>query len=133
MKKITVVFLMTLFFVLSYNFVFAQSTSQNNVGGTQTKQNNSSNVCAGSACTLTNPIGATTVQTLVGRLINTAMGVVGSIALLMFVYGGFTWMLSAGNSEKVKKGTDIVVWSALGMALVFMSYALVRFVLGIIQ
>jgi len=84
-------------------------------------------------CSLNSPIGSTTVEALVGKLINTAMGVVGSLALLMFVYGGFTWMLSAGSSEKIKKGKDIVIWSALGMVLIFMSYALVRFVLETIQ
>lgn len=84
-------------------------------------------------CTLNNPMGSKSIEVLIGQLINTAMGVIGSLALLMFVYGGFTWMLSAGNSEKVKKGKDIVVWSALGLSLVFMSYALVRFVLETIQ
>lgn len=92
---------------------------------------NGSTPCNG--CQLNNPISATTVEALVGKLINTAMGVVGSLALLMFIYGGFTWMLSAGSSEKIKKGKDIVIWSALGMVLIFMSYALVRFVLETIQ
>jgi len=47
----------------------------------------------------------------------------------MFIYGGLTWMLSGGNEELVKKGKNTVMWAALGIALIFTSYALVRFVI----
>lgn len=81
--------------------------------------------------TLTNPLGDSnlTPQAFIGRIIAGALGIVGSLALAMFVYGGFTWMTSAGNQEKVKKGKDILIWAALGLVAIFMSYAFVRFVI----
>jgi hypothetical protein len=86
--------------------------------------------CSGTTCTLSNPLGAVnTPQLLIGRVINTVLGVVGSLALLMFIYGGLTWMTSSGNPEKVKKGRDIILWSAIGLVVIFLSYALTRFVL----
>jgi hypothetical protein len=82
---------------------------------------------------LSNPLGTvTSPQVLIGQIINSVLGIVGSIALLMFVFGGITWMTSGGSQEKVKKGRDIIVWSALGLAVIFMSYALTRFVLSTI-
>ncbi len=79
---------------------------------------------------LTNPLGTgTTPQALIGRIINAVLGIVGSIALAMFIYGGFTWMTSSGNSEKVQKGKDILIWAALGLVVIFASYALVKFVI----
>ncbi|MFC1612998.1 pilin [Patescibacteria group bacterium] len=69
------------------------------------------------------------LQILIGRIIKAVMGLVGSVALLMFVYGGFLWMTAAGNDEKVKKGKDIFVWATLGLAVIFLSYLLVHFVL----
>jgi uncharacterized membrane protein YjfL (UPF0719 family) len=57
------------------------------------------------------------------------MGLVGSIALLMFIYGGFTWMTSGGSAEKVKKGREILMWSAIGLVIIFASYGLVRFLI----
>jgi uncharacterized membrane protein YjfL (UPF0719 family) len=57
------------------------------------------------------------------------MGIVGSIALLMFIFGGLTWMLSGGSAEKVKKGRDILIWSAIGLVVIFSSYAIVYFVI----
>ena len=78
---------------------------------------------------LCNPLGKTTTfQTLIGSVINEVLGVVGSIALLMFIYGGFTWMTAAGNEQKVAKGKEILVWATIGLTVIFSSYALVKFV-----
>ncbi len=77
---------------------------------------------------LPNPLGVTDVNALIARIINFVLSLVGSISLLMFVYGGLTWMTSAGSSEKIKKGRDIIVWSVIGLAIVFSSYILVKFV-----
>lgn len=84
---------------------------------------------------LVNPLGEEikTPQALIGRIINAVMGLIGSIALLMFIYGGFTWLVSGGNSEKVKKGKDILIWSAIGLVIIFSSYALVNFVISSIK
>lgn len=68
-------------------------------------------------------------QQLIGNIINAVLGVVGSIALLMFVYGGLIWMTSAGSAEKIKQGKDIIVWSAIGLAIIFFAYGMVRILL----
>ena len=67
-------------------------------------------------------------QTVIARLINYVLGFIGSIALIMFIYGGIIWMTAAGSADKVKKGKNIIVWSALGLAVIFMAYIVVRFV-----
>ena len=88
----------------------------------------------GSGSCLTNPLGSvSTPQALIGKIINAVLGVVGSLALLMFVYGGLTWMTSSGSQEKVKKGRDIIVWSAIGLAIIFASYGLVRVLLNYVK
>lgn len=80
-----------------------------------------------------NPLGESAnelgVSGLIGRGINAALGVVGSLALAMFIYGGFTWMLSGGSSDKTAKGKNIIIWAALGMIIIFSAYAMVNFVL----
>ena len=80
-----------------------------------------------------NPLKATSVEELVAQIINYTLGLVGTIALLLFVYGGLIWMTSAGSSDKVKKGRDILVWAVIGMAVVFMSYIAVKFVIQGLQ
>lgn len=82
---------------------------------------------------LTNPLtgNATSkdIPTLLGNIISYAMGIIGSLALVMFIFGGATWMLSAGNQERVTKGKNIIIWAALGLAMIFTAYALVKFVI----
>ena len=83
----------------------------------------------GGGTTLNNPLkNIEDVPTLVGKVINAILGIVGSLALVMFVFGGFTWMLAAGNNEKIKKGKDILVWATVGLVVIFSAYALVKFV-----
>ena len=68
-------------------------------------------------------------NTLIGKVIQAVLGVVGSLALVMFIYGGLVWMTAAGSNEKVQKGKDILIWTTVGLVIIFTSYALVRFVL----
>ncbi len=85
---------------------------------------------ASAKVSLQNPLGNNvTIPTLIGRIINAVLGLVGSIALLMFIYGGITWMTAAGNKQNVEKGKNILMWAALGLAVIFLSYALVTFVI----
>ena len=81
---------------------------------------------------LTNPLGNTDddkdINILIGQIINAVLGIVGSLALVMFIYGGFVWMLAAGNNEKVQKGKDILVWATIGLVIIFSAYAIVKFV-----
>jgi hypothetical protein len=78
-----------------------------------------------------NPLGKTidTPQKFIGNIIKALLGVIGSIALIMFVYGGFMWMTAAGDKNKVTKGMDTMLWAVLGLTVIFSSYALVRFVI----
>ena len=83
----------------------------------------------GQVC-LDNPLGAdVTPQTFIGGIIRAILGIVGSLALVMFIYGGFIWMTAAGNAEQVARGRNILVWATIGLIVIFTSYALVRFVL----
>ena len=88
---------------------------------------------AGCSVCLTNPLTGTTksegIPTLLGNVINSVLGIIGSLALVMFIYGGATWMLSAGNQEQVTKGKNILIWATLGLVIIFTAYALVSFVL----
>ncbi len=53
--------------------------------------------------------------------------IIGALALLMFVYGGITLVMSMGNPEKVKKGGEIMMAAVLGLIIVFGSYVLIQF------
>jgi type IV secretory pathway VirB2 component (pilin) len=80
---------------------------------------------------LINPLGAgdPDVTQLAARVIQMITGITGSIALLMFVWGGFLWTTSAGNDEKVKKAKQIFTQSVLGLVIIFGAYAILTTIL----
>jgi len=70
--------------------------------------------------TLTNPLGTgVTPQIFIGRIIKAILGIVGSLALVMFIYGGFNIMTAAGTAEKVEKGKQILLWATIGLIVIF--------------
>ncbi len=88
-------------------------------------------------CALNNPTGnpadeknCRSVSIFVELLINFSnylFGIVGALALLFFIYGGFTLILSRGATDQVKKGKDIMVAAVVGLVIVFGAYMLVSF------
>lgn len=108
-----------LFFLLTFT-LFAACTDGVHAQGTDTGPASGS---------LENPLGTTDPRIIIGRVISGMLGLVGSIALLMFVYGGFLWVASGGNEDKITQGKNVILWSSLGLALIFLSYAMVQFVI----
>lgn len=82
------------------------------------------------AIQLQNPLGVDSVPELIGNVARVVLGTVGALALLMFVYGGFTWLTSGGAPDKIKQGRDIMIWASIGLIVILSSYTLVQFVLN---
>jgi len=78
---------------------------------------------------LINPLNANGIPAVIKNVISKFLTIVGAIALLMFVYGGFRWLTSAGNEKSIEAGRDILLWATVGLLLTFLSYILVGFVL----
>lgn len=93
-------------------------------GGTQ----GSSGEAPSGPVKLKNPLGVETAPQLIRNLISQAVGIVGALALLIFIYGGLRWLTSAGEPAKIQAGKDAMKWAAIGLVVIFTSYALVTFV-----
>ncbi len=92
----------------------------------------SHNVLAQETVNLENPlkVNMDSPASLIGYIIKALLGIIGGVALVMMVYGGFQWLTAAGNEDKIKSGTQTMLWSAIGLVIVFSSYILVETVLG---
>ncbi|MEI6596779.1 MAG: pilin [bacterium] len=138
MKIIFKFFLLIIFSFFLGNVVFAGCDCPSGSSAAYNTKADCPDVCtwtdttSGTTVTLPNPLGiktGTSIPTLLGNVIQAVLGVVGSLALVMFIYGGITWMLSSGNQEQVTKGKNILIWATIGIVIIFTSYALVKFVL----
>ncbi len=79
--------------------------------------------CVGPAC----QYSLNTFMKLGINVANIILGIVGAVALVVFVYGGIRMMASGGNAEAVSTGKKSIVGAVIGLLLVFGSYSLISF------
>ncbi|MDO8668976.1 MAG: pilin [Candidatus Buchananbacteria bacterium] len=81
------------------------------------------------ALPLDNPLGpGVTFEKAVSNVINAALGVSGVLALIAFIYGGVTWMISGGDTSKIQKGRAMMTWAVWGIVIIFSSYAILNYI-----
>jgi len=76
------------------------------------------------------------IQDLIILGINIAkflFSIIGTIAFVMFVYGGFRMMLSMGNPDGVTHGKDAMVHAIIGIVISFSAYLIITFILNVFQ
>lgn len=73
-----------------------------------------------------NPLQTSSLHVVIGRLIRALLGLSGAVALLMFVWGGFLWLTSRGETAQVTKGKDTLKWATIGLVVIFLAYVLVN-------
>jgi len=78
---------------------------------------------------LNDPLDGADIPTIIGRVIKVALGLSGTMALLMFIYGGFTWMTSGGSKDRIDKGRKTLLWAVIGLAVIFFAYVAVELVI----
>lgn len=71
-----------------------------------------------------------TIPQIIGLIIQVALGIVGSIALIIFVYGGFLMLISQGDATKITKGKNVLIWASIGLVVIFGSYVMVSYIVG---
>ena len=83
---------------------------------------------------LTNPVtGANTIPAIVGKVVRALMGLVGAVALLMFVIGGIRWILSAGDPKDVQAVQDMLRNGSVGLLIIFLSYTVITVGMGLVN
>ncbi len=58
------------------------------------------------------------------------LAISGSVILLMFVYGGYLWVTSRGDSKRIEKGKDTITQSVVGFAIILMAYSMINFLIA---
>ena len=63
-------------------------------------------------------------------IINVVVGVVGFVAVAMIVIGGISFATSQGDTSKVAKARNTILYGVVGLVVALLAYAIVNFVLG---
>jgi len=74
-------------------------------------------------------LGTKDIREGVMAVVTVLLGFLGIIAIIIILYGGFVWLTSAGNEEKVGQAKKIITAGIIGLVIIFISYALATFVI----
>lgn len=78
------------------------------------------------------PLGlpATDIRLIVANIIRVALGLLGIVALVLIIYGGYLWMTAGGNDEQITTAKKFLFNTAIGLAIILSAYAIVSFVIS---
>lgn len=62
---------------------------------------------------------------LLTKVINYFLGLVGLVAVLMFVIAGFQYLTSGGNEQTIEKAKHTLLYAVIGIVIVALSFGLV--------
>lgn len=116
--------------LLAPSFASAQNQGQ----GQDDNNNNAGNEAADRVFGLT-PVennlnlGNRGLQETVAGVINVALSLLGIIAVVIILIGGFKWMTAGGSEDKVAEARKLIFAGIIGLAIIMSAWAIARFVI----
>lgn len=69
------------------------------------------------------------LMTRVTKVINVVLGALGIIAVVVIIIGAISFITSQGDSSKVTKARNTILYGIVGLVIALLAYAIVNFVL----
>lgn len=66
----------------------------------------------------------------VGTLLNGLVALSTLVAVGMLIYGGYQFVLSAGDEQKADQGQKMITGSIIGLIVIFLANMLIRYVIN---
>lgn len=130
MRKILTAATLLFFFGSSLSLAFpgAQTSEAQGLKG---------NVCQGADLSLSGGggncgegAGESKLDRLIKQIVNVFSVIVGIVAVIMIIWGGFRYITSGGDSGNVSAAKNIIIYALVGLVIVAFAQIIVRFVLG---
>lgn len=80
---------------------------------------------------LLNPLGRKDVPSIIGALVGWAGGLAGSLFFVYLIWGGVQWMTAGGDTKKVQGAQQRILFSVVGILVVFLSYFAIDALIGL--
>lgn len=77
-----------------------------------------------------NGLGTGDIESSATSIISTILTLLGLVALVIVLLGGFKWMTSGGNEEKVGEAKKLLGAGIIGLIIVFAAWAIATFMVG---
>lgn len=69
-------------------------------------------------------------RVIAAKIVRVALGFLGVVALGIVLYGGFVWMTSGGNEEKISQAKKILTNGLIGLVIILMAVGITQYVLN---
>jgi len=63
-------------------------------------------------------------------ILNAVIGVLSFVCVVVIIIGGVTYMTSSGDTSKVKKAKDTILYGIIGLVVCVLAFAIVNFVIS---
>lgn len=70
------------------------------------------------------------IRVTIANIIRAVLGLLGIIAVLIVLYGGFVYLTSQGNEERIAQAKKILINGAIGLAIILSAFTIVQFVIN---
>lgn len=67
------------------------------------------------------------------NVFNIFLAIIGSIAVLMIIWGGIVYITSAGNEQRLDQAKKIITYAVVGIIIATLSFAMISLVSGLIN
>ncbi len=74
-------------------------------------------------------LGTRSLQETIASIIRVVLSLLGIVALVIVLMGGFKWMTAGGSDEKVKEAKKTIFQGIIGLAIVLSAFAISKFVI----
>ncbi len=75
-------------------------------------------------------LGQGELESTIGALIRVALSLLGVIAVVIILWGGFSWMTAGGEEAKIQDAKNLIIGGIVGLAIILSAYAIATFVLS---
>ena len=73
--------------------------------------------------------GGDTLDVQIINIINAVIGILGLVCVVVMIIGGVNYMTSSGDTAKVKKAKDTILYGLIGLIICVLAFAIVNFVI----
>lgn len=74
--------------------------------------------------------GEASLSKIIGNIIKIVLSLLGLVAVVLIIVGGFQWMTSGGNEEKIGNAKKLMGAALIGLIIVILAYAIASFVIS---
>lgn len=70
---------------------------------------------------------------ITANIIKWALGMIGSVLVLIIIYGGIIYMTASGNEQRIEKAKTILTYGIIGAVIAFSAWMITDFVISVIR